>query len=723
MEVLVVGNTAYVDDDFCAKAFPGDHVQVVAADDVQRESSLHGSWKELLRHLDQAYEFDRVVYLSAYLTPHTETFGDIELLRSVFRACMGRRVQLLFVAGPAGAEGAGGAASNADSLDVTDAAAQTGKGIIARAANDLCRYYASQDDIQVKILCTPYLYTASAALNDPFLVPLFEACSTGSVALQGAADAPFPLLCAEELAVLVHRIFDSWDATFEALDVADAFHRTTGDLGGALQGLFPELFVAYGESTGYALPAGDVARKRYGWFQRYDLLRDLSTIHARWANTRTNKANPLRAAIDRIQLRTLPIKYLETGFAWVLFEVLEHLFSQSAQLNVLDYRLLYVVLIGTLYGLDFGLVAALLASVGLAVSYFTQYGYTFQGLFYEPSNWLPFIAYFVVGAVCGYVQLRNSEAIKAERDQNELVRNRNTFLTQLYHDAVEDKRTYKRQIVGRHDSFGKIFAVTQELDVLNPRDIYRKCCELIGEILENNSVTIYHVSGGAFARLVAASPVIAEDATRSLTLEQLAPLLGGGGRSNLWVNRQLTPGLPMFGYTIERDGAPAVLIFVRRAAENQMTLYYQNLFRILCGLVESALGRAFDYEAVAQDKRCVAGTCVLNHDAFGQELAAEQALADNKMGSFLLLRVVPGMEPVGELVGAIGSAIRESDAAGLVDGDTLYLLMRQATEADLPVICARLDAKHITVEPVDSEDVVALLQRIAPAGNGEGEAA
>lgn len=723
MEVLVVGNTAYVDDDFCAKAFPGDHVQVVAADDAHRdESSPHGSWKELLRHLDQAYEFDRVVYLSTYLTPHTETFGDIELLRSVFRACMGRRVQLLFVAGPAGAEGAGGAASDADSLDATDFAAQTGKGIIARAANDLCRYYASQDGIQAKILCTPYLYTASAALDDPFLVPLFKACSTGSVALQGAADAPLPLLCAEELAVLVHRIFDSWDATFETLDVADAFHRTAGDLGEALQDLFPGLSVAYGGSIGYALPAGDVIRKRYGWFQRYDLLCDLSTIHARWANTRTKKANPLRAAIDRIQLRTLPIKCLETGAAWVLFEVLEHLFSQSAQLNVLDYRLLYVVLIGTLYGLDFGLIAALLASVGLAVSYFALYGYTFQGLFYEPSNWLPFIAYFVVGAVCGYVQLRNSEAIKAERDENELVRNRNTFLTRLYHDAIEDKRAYKRQIVGRHDSFGKIFAVTQELDVLNPRDIYRKCCELLGEILENDSVTIYHVSGGTFARLVAASPAEMAAAPRSRSLDDLALVLNGAN-SGLWVNRKLAPDLPMFGYVIERDGAPAVLIFVRHVAESQMTLYYQNLFRILCGLVESALGRAFDYEAVAQDKRCVAGTCVLNHDAFGQELAAEQALADNKMGSFLLLRVVPGMEPVGELVGAIGSAIRESDAAGLVDGDTLYLLMRQATEADLPVICARLAAKHITVEPVGSEDVVALLQRIAPNGSGEGDAA
>lgn len=708
MEVLVVGNTAYVDDDFCAKAFPGDHVKVVAAAEARRdESSPHASWNELLQHLEQAYEFDRVVYLSNFLTPHTDIMGDIELLRSVFRACMGRRVQLLYVAGPAGAEGA------------VDAAGRTGKGIIARAANDLCRHYAAHEGVQAKILRSPFLYTASAALEDPFFAPLFDACLTGSVALQGSEDAVLPLLCAEELAVLVRRIFDSWDASFETLDVADTFHHTSGEVGEALKAMFPGLVVAYGDSAGYALPVSDIVRVRYGWFQRYDLLRDLSTIQARWDAGRAGKVNPLRAAIDRIQMHTLPIKCLETGVAWILFEVLDHLFSQSAQLNVLDYRLLYVVLIGTLYGLDFGLVAALLASVGLAVSFFTQYGYTFQGLFYEPSNWLPFIAYFVVGAVCGYVQLRNSEAIKVERGQNELVRNRNTFLTQLYHDAIEDKRTYKRQIVGRHDSFGKIFAVTQELDVLNPRDIYRKCCELVGEILENDSVTIYHVSGGTFARLVAASPVIAEDATRSLSLEQLLPLLGGEGRSNLWVNRKLTPGLPMFGYTIERDGAPAVLIFVRRAAENQMTLYYQNLFRILCGLVESALGRAFDYEAVAQDKRCVDGTCVLKQEAFGQELAAEQALADGKMGSFLLLRVVPGMEPVGELVGAIGSAIRESDAAGLVDGDVLYLLMRQAKACDLPIIRKRLSAKQIAVELVDGEDIVALLQHIA--GDGEGD--
>lgn len=228
VEVLVVGNTVYVDDDFCAKAFPGDHVQVVAANEARRDgSSLHASWKELLQHLDQAYEFDRVVYLSTYLTPHTEAVGDIELLRSVFRACMGRQIQLLFVTGPMGADGA------------VDAAGQNGKGIIARAANDLCRYYAVRDGIQAKILRVPYLYTASPTLEDPILTPLFEACSQGSAVMRAGADSPLGALCAEELAVLVRRIFDSWDATFEELEVPDSFGHTVGDLGEALKGLFP----------------------------------------------------------------------------------------------------------------------------------------------------------------------------------------------------------------------------------------------------------------------------------------------------------------------------------------------------------------------------------------------------------------------------------------------------------------------------------------------------
>lgn len=150
MEVLVVGNTAYVDDDFCAKAFPGDMSRsslprkraATSHRPMPRGKSFCNTW---IRPTSSTAWSS----LSNYLTPHTDTVGDIELLRSVFRACMGRRVQLLYVAGPAGAEGA------------ADAAGRTGKGIIAHAANDLCRYYAAREGVQTKILRVPFLYTAS----------------------------------------------------------------------------------------------------------------------------------------------------------------------------------------------------------------------------------------------------------------------------------------------------------------------------------------------------------------------------------------------------------------------------------------------------------------------------------------------------------------------------------------------------------------------------------
>lgn len=60
--------------------------------------------------------------------------------------------------------------------------------------------------------------------------------------------------------MLIRRIFDSWDASFEMLDVADAFHHTSGEVGEALKVLFPGLAVAYGDSAGYALPTDDTVR-------------------------------------------------------------------------------------------------------------------------------------------------------------------------------------------------------------------------------------------------------------------------------------------------------------------------------------------------------------------------------------------------------------------------------------------------------------------------------
>lgn len=699
MEALVTGNTVYADDAFCRVALPGDHVHVVGSGDEQPAgagSSRRSAHIDLLHRLDDANEFDRIVYLSEYLTPHGDRFGDIEHLRDVLRVCAAREAQFVLVAGPQGFRGANGG-------DVS------GKGIIARSVEELCAYYAKTERIQVKILRVPFLYTVRSEPSDPFLARVFQQCHAGHLVLTDAPEAPLPMLCTDELATLLQRVFDSWTPDFEVLGVPDCFGHTVGDFAHKMQDVVPGLEVSYGDGA----PCGPVpddgsVRRRYAWFQRYDMLRDLSTLYGSWNTAREPRKHALRRFVDSALARTGVLRFGETLAAWIASEFLVAVFSKSGQLSIIDYRLVFIVLIGTMYGIDYGVFAAALASVGLAATYLTSMGYTFQGLFYDPSNWLPFIAYFVVGSVCGYVQLRNRASFELERDENRLLRSRNEFVGKLYRDTLEDKNELKRQIVGRRDSFGKIFSVTRELDLLNPRDIYRKCCQILQEFLENDSIALYHVSGGGFARLAAASPAILASAPKSLDLETVPDVVNVVRESGLWVNRELVEGMPMFAYGVRRSGELAVLIFVNEVVDDQLTLYYQNLFRIICGLVESSLLRAFEYEDAVRDSRLVRGTRVLNEAAFLAEVESERVLREDRMSSFLLLRVIPGQEPLAELMGGIASAIRESDAAGLVGGDTLYLLMRQASPDDYPIIECRLARHDIACEVVDDEGIFAL---------------
>ena len=126
-------------------------------------------------------------------------------------------------------------------------------------------------------------------------------------------------------------------------------------------------------------------------------------------------------------------------------------------------------------------------------------------MFYDTSNWLAFVIYFVAGSVCGYVQSRNQESVRFVRDENGLLRNRLDFLRGLYQDVLDDRRQLRDQIIGRRDSFGKLYAVTRELDEVQPQKLYHTAIRIMQESLDSDSLAIFRVdNSGQFARLVAA---------------------------------------------------------------------------------------------------------------------------------------------------------------------------------------------------------------------------
>lgn len=103
--------------------------------------------------------------------------------------------------------------------------------------------------------------------------------------------------------------------------------------------------------------------------------------------------------------------------------------------------------------------------------------------------------------------------------------------------------------------FGKIYTVTQQLNTLQPQEIYRKTIQVMEDILENHSLTIYHLEKGyAFARLTAASSGLQPAPARSLAVDKYIDVFRAIEQDGVWVNRTFAPDLPMYaaGDTPER---------------------------------------------------------------------------------------------------------------------------------------------------------------------------
>lgn len=286
MEILLTGFTAFLTQEWIETAFPDDHVLTTHAKgesllDTRIKTVMLES-KQLLDQLTETYQFDRVVYFSEYLLPHGNQEGELDRLRRVLQSCREREVELLYLSGPEAA-----------------LTPSSGKTLLANAAEELCFHYAKTSKLQVKVFRLPYLYAVSASGAEQF-ARLFEQISAGTVQMDEQAAQPLLALCAEELADLVARVFDTWTPKPERFTLPDVFGNTQEQLGEVLQKLQPGLKVLYGTDTIQTYPAADnTVRRRYGWFQRYSILDDLPAIYNVWCARQAEKKSFARKTVDK----------------------------------------------------------------------------------------------------------------------------------------------------------------------------------------------------------------------------------------------------------------------------------------------------------------------------------------------------------------------------------------------------------------------------------------
>ena len=219
------------------------------------------------------------------------------------------------------------------------------------------------------------------------------------------------------------------------------------------------------------------------------------------------------------------------------------------------------------------------------------------------------------------------------------------------------------------------------------------------DILKNHSIAIYTIDDWQkYGRLAASSGEILENLSKSIEISSIEPVYHTIKSGNVWKNTELLQGMPMYAYGICSKEKVDLMIFVYDASPEQMSLYYLNLFSILCNLVKLSFIRALEYQRAIEQEKYFPNTLVVIPSYFSELLHAQKELMEAGLASYALIRFESRDKTY--ISESLRGLIRSSDIIGADDEDTLFLILTQINRKSLQIVENRLQQKGLKFEIV-----------------------
>ena len=683
--VLFAGNTEYITKKFTDEIFPESKIMILGESNIKNDARIKVCKVKNppIDAIFETYSFDVIIYLSRELTYSTDSESDAEKLRNILKhtAKTQKDSKFLYLSSLDGAF-----SGNSDSA------------LLCRSKEDLCEFYREQHGVNLRTIRIPYLYSGSHQKD--FLYKLFEQSDKGKIVIDEMDSSRSYFLSMYDLADFINRFFDNWKTGTGYLNVNDEFNLSFKDITNSICKTAKNVPVNFtGENPAKVLNSNNKAlRNEYGWFSKISVVEDMEEQYEEYLQLKNRKYTTLWDKIKHwIQSHGKIVKIAELVILFFLTEFLIKITSSAVFFSIVDFRMAFIVIMATVHGLGYGISAAALSSVSWLFAKISS-GTNLITIFYEPTNWLAFVFFFLVGALCGYVRLKKDDTIEFLKAQNKLLEDKLVFTRELYTDIFNERRELKKQIIGSKDSFGKIFDVTRNLDTVEPRELYLKIMDTFEDILENKSISVYSVNeNSAFGRLEVASRDIISNASRSISLDTYAPIMEKLQTDEIWRNSDLIENMPMYAAGVYRDGKLELLIFIWHADESQRSLYYINLFKILRDLAQISLLRAYDYTQAIYEKQYIEGTRIMTAEAFEKIYKNFIRLAERKVFSYILLAVDSKEYSYKEVDGMLQKRVRVNDILGIDKDGEIKILLSQATERDLDFILPRFESIDLDV--------------------------
>ncbi|MDD3369453.1 MAG: hypothetical protein PHP50_11315 [Lachnospiraceae bacterium] len=696
MKILFAGKTDILSADFYKRCINGNHCAIYGEGKQRNYHLNHVTSYSAedragnLEHLIQSMDVEMMVYVSQAIDGIVKIFDELEKLEQILFVCKNNNVKhFVYI-------------TSNDMLGMETEKIQTSsRYIVMHACEKLCQATARENDIHIVILKVPFIYSVTRTEN--YMCELIDlAGKSNKIKLKCSPEEKTDFLNDEDLGELINRIADSpFSGDVLTLCLSGNNDITFMDFVEQIWApAYPETSVTFSYET-FCVPkyvTDGKAEKEYGWIPSHAFQKDFKILSESIRKKTQKKKTLYERRARHKKLKEILRKAMELLVLFLISIFLNHQLENNVLLNFIDFRMIFVVIIGTMNGLNSGVAAGILASLAYLVTSLSRMPW--QVIFYNVQNWLPFAVYFLLGSIAGYTRDKHDDEVVYMKEEYDIMEKKYVFLNDLYQKVMESKNQFNSQIISYRDSFGKLYGVVKRLDSSLVEKVNLEAISSLEEMLDNHSVAIYSMNGaGDFARLEVCSKLVSGEAAKSIQISQYPEVMKSLYKNTVYINTECLENAPAYAAPIQRNGHLLAMVFLMHAEEHQMNMEFSNKFMILCNLAGDSIARAI--EANDTEKDTIDGTRLLKTERFEQILKIKKNMRDQEYLDYVLLQIIYQEENRNAIAGKISDMIRNTDILGLTQSGEMYLLLNQTNDQSVRVVKERLGEKGILYQVVE----------------------
>lgn len=415
----------------------------------------------------------------------------------------------------------------------------------------------------------------------------------------------------------------------------------------------------------------------------------------RIGSSRSEKNKPSDGFIRRLFIReNEPMFLLVLLENLILFALVVYLVlfrNYTMLFGWIDIRLVYILIISSVYGLKQSTISTIL-SIGLLLYQFSLRNDNMLLVVFDTATMVAIFMCFFTGIILGYIVDYRTNVISEMKDQVKNIDSQLIHLKSMYVESLKVKDSLQDQILGVDNSFGKVFDVVSGLDSLSSEFLTGSIIKVVENIMQSDSVSLYMTGENSrYLRMAARSEKMIE-LPKSLSVDTITELLPVVEEGHFFISRQVmgTHGIIMASPILSGETVIAVLM-IHEASVDYLTLSHENLFRITSNLISQSIVRAREYEDVIFSERYIENTFIMKNEYFTKILMEKTQNKNAGTSNFVLLQVIEPTK-ISEVSEKASSLIREMDYLGSGINNDYYIILSNTDEDESGYVMGRLSA-------------------------------